>query len=134
MSTASSQHVKKPAGRRTAAIAGACLLAATGAGAHMPVGQLRPNGFGLHDMHGNVAEWVEDVYDLAFYSRPEATGPDPVSNADPAGHFRDDGPADRVQRGGGTEDPRFCRSASRAWNMPGVAGADVGFRPAFNLR
>ena len=62
-----------------------------------PVGKKEPNGFGLHDMLGNVFEWCEDVRDQRFYSRPEAAGLDPVCTS---------GSDLRVLRGGGFTLPR----------------------------
>jgi formylglycine-generating enzyme required for sulfatase activity len=45
-----------------------------------PVGQKKPNGWGLYDMLGNVREWVEDQYSANYYGNSplsDPTGPAP---------------------------------------------------------
>ena len=55
-----------------------------------PMGKKEPNQFGLHDMHGNVYEWCEDVYDPDFYSKPEATRKNPVCTSGSEVVYRDE--------------------------------------------
>lgn len=92
-----------------------------GAGGPRPVGQKEPNGFGLHDMLGNVWEGYEDVYDEAFYSRPEASGLDPVCSK---------GLGLRVLRGGSWESPAaWCREDFRGTGS--VSLDRCGLRPVW---
>ena len=74
--------------------------------AYHPVGRKTPNPWGLHDMHGNVAEWVLDRHDRDFYGLPDARLDDPV--AWPAKLYP------RVVRGGSWDDDApELRSAAR---------------------
>ncbi len=81
-----------------------------------PVGMKAPNARGLHDMHGNVSEWVQDWYG----NYPAGDAADPTGPAN--GHFR-------VNRGGAWDMPAFgCRAAQRMINGPGSIASTLGFR------
>jgi formylglycine-generating enzyme required for sulfatase activity len=70
-----------------------------------PVAQKKPNRFGLHDMHGNVSEWVEDCY----HDHYRDVAPD--GSAWTAGNCNR-----RVVRGGSwLQRARMLRSAARDW-------------------
>jgi formylglycine-generating enzyme required for sulfatase activity len=83
-----------------------------------PVGQLRPNAFGLHDMHGNLWEWCADWYDADYYkSSPRQDPPGPASGTV------------RVARSGcWNEGLRTCRAADRSKGVPSYRSSGVGVR------
>ena len=83
-----------------------------------PVGEKRPNAWGLYDVHGNVWEWCEDWYDNGYYGRsPSDDPPGPAT-----GSYR-------VVRGGfWFSGAGGCRSAYRYCYPPGTRGSSKGLR------
>ncbi len=80
-----------------------------------PVGQKKPNDFGLYDMNGNVWEWCQSKYKPYPYKVDD--GREDVQSEDV-----------RVMRGGSWEtDLTSCRSAYRRRVIPNVR-ATIGFR------
>jgi formylglycine-generating enzyme required for sulfatase activity len=89
-----------------------------------PVGQKRPNAFGLHDMHGNVWEWCEDLWHLNYDGAP----------TDGSAWLSGDRQS-RVLRGGGWADSfEYCRSASRDARHPDGNSHWNGFRVAVSAK
>jgi formylglycine-generating enzyme required for sulfatase activity len=92
-----------------------------------PAGQFEANAFGLHDMLGNVWEWVEDCWHGSYENPPE--------DASTAWLEADGGDCGRrVVRGGSWGGhPRGVRSAHRNGGPAVVRGHDIGFRLAQDL-
>jgi formylglycine-generating enzyme required for sulfatase activity len=88
-----------------------------------PVGSFAANAFGLHDMHGNVWEWVQDCYHSNYEGAP----------ADGAAREQCDS-SSRVLRGGSWNyEPAWMRSANRLRFTASSAYYDIGFRLAQDL-
>ena len=87
-----------------------------------PVGSYPANAFGLHDMHGNVWEWVQDCYDQKAYASAPT---DATAVAEPADC------KSRVVRGGSwLNSPRVLRAAFRLRYEPVLRNNLIGFRVA----
>jgi formylglycine-generating enzyme required for sulfatase activity len=100
-----------------------------------PVKTFSPNAWGLYDMHGNVWEWCQDVYDAEYYSNSpshDPQGPDSYTSYEynaakeyvPAAEY------DRVLHGGSTScHANYIRSAVRSYEDQNFLST-IGFRIA----
>jgi formylglycine-generating enzyme required for sulfatase activity len=87
-----------------------------------PVGRKAANALGLHDMAGNVREWVNDWYSVTYFaSSPASNPPGPSSGTQ------------RVARGGFYSDTSDrLRASDRLGDLPNEANTSLGFRVARN--
>ncbi len=84
------------------------------------VGSYPPNGYGLHDMAGNVQEWVADRYGADYYAKSPVEDP---RGPEKGGY--------RVVRGGGWYSGTMCVGVAVRYALPsGWCDFNVGFRCA----
>lgn len=93
-----------------------------------PVGELKANSFGIHDMHGNAWEWVQDWWAETYYQQfQEQPAIDPLGPA--SGDMR-------VVRGGDRNQdnlPFFSRASLRFAMGPATNNFPCGFRVALTV-
>ncbi|WP_339460710.1 bifunctional serine/threonine-protein kinase/formylglycine-generating enzyme family protein [Nodularia spumigena] len=83
------------------------------------VGNFPPNSFGLYDMHGNIWEWCQDIYNSSYQGAP-IDGTPWLNGSDNN---------TKLLRGGGwISNAWTCRSADRAWYARADRYGLVGFR------
>ncbi len=83
-----------------------------------PVGRFAANGFGLHDMLGNVREWCNDRYGEEYYLKTKKMNPEGPKSG-----------VHRVNRGGSWDVlSKYVRFASRQRNIMNSSGYNLGFR------
>ena len=118
--TTTRYHWGDDIGRRLANCLGGCGASRWDGEATLPVGSFGANAFGLHDVHGNVWEWVEDCGYNSYAGAPRDGSAWKSGNC-----------SVRVFRGGSWYDePRQVRAANRSYGSVGHTSGAIGFRVA----
>jgi formylglycine-generating enzyme required for sulfatase activity len=87
-----------------------------------PVGEKKPNQFGLYDMHGNVWEWCEDGWHESYNESPDDSDEWSSKNND------------KLLRGGSCDyNTDFCRNSFRYRGAPDLRYMNIGFRVACTI-
>ena len=103
-------------GDNPAELSGSAWLKSNAEQSTQPVGQKKPNAWGLYDMYGNVAEWCNDRYGETEYAARASDNPHGPAKSET-----------RVLRGGSWRyGPERCRSSARASETPALADACFG--------
>lgn len=90
----------------------------------LDVGSFKPNAFGLHDMHGNVWEWIGDCYKDSYAGAPTDGSAVTSSNCQ----------LNLLRGGAWNYYPQLLRSAYRYASAPGIRTENMGFRVARSMQ
>lgn len=83
-----------------------------------PVGSFKPNGYGLHDVLGNVWEWCQDTYNSEAYTKLPKDNP----VYEGSGEYRS------MRGGGWSNGPRGVQGFHRVGLSPDFGHHALGFR------
>lgn len=88
-----------------------------------PVGHFQSNPFGVHDITGNVDQWVEDCWNPNLADLP----------TDGSAQARGDCTSHVLRGGSWSDEPKDLRSAARKWDIATSCKPQYGFRVARDL-